>query len=497
MNFRPASAIAVALTVAACASKDDPAGPGPSPVPPTIESFYLSIGGAIRHGDQARLIWTAPNAETASIGPGIGTVSPAGDGSVTIRPAQSTTYTLTVQNSVGSATATLAVQVDFIPGLYVNATTGDDSRDGATPPTALRTLDEALERIGIGGSIFLTGATNPANATYATRIDLDGQDVSIYGGRDPATFFEGEGSFTSTIRPASGTPLVVRNTFTTLQYFDLVLDASNGGDHAVLVDAAGAMFERCTFDGTNCASGAAIVLEGTARVSVNACRVQGGRDRSYLETAGVRASTSSELSITNCFVDGGRAIDLSSGIEARGLVSVGFNTILVEVAGQGLDRNAACVRIVEGNPALGGNIFMGQGVGQRLGVIESAPGTNPSWLEGNLFVSVGVPPYINADGESPAVEAELNDERFTTNNANTVGGNYWSTDIGASALFESISSGNFHLVDPISGGGSNPAVDQGDSYLAKDAYRWQFDIDGDRRPTSNSGRNIDLGADEL
>jgi hypothetical protein len=497
MNLRPVSAIVLALTVAACSSKDDPAGPGPSPVPPTIESFFVSTGGSVRHGDTARLIWNAPNAETASIGPGIGTVSPASDGSVTIRPPETTTYTLTVQNSVGSATANLTVPVNFIPGLYVNSTTGDDSRDGATPPTAIRTLGEALDRVGSGGSIFLTGAANPANATYAASIDLDGEDVSIYGGRDPATFFEGEGNFPSTIRPTSGTPLVVRNTFTTLQYFDVVFDASNGGDHAVLVDAASAMFERCTFDATNCASGAAIALQGTARVSVNACRVQGGRDRTYLQTAGVRTSSSSELSITNCFVDGGRAIDLSSGIEARGIVNVGFNTILVEVAGQGLDRNAACVRIVEGNPALGGNIFMGQGSGRRLGVIETAPGTNPSFLEGNLFVSVGVPPYINADGESPEVEAELNDERFTTNNANTVGGNYWSTEVGASALFESLSNGNFHLVDPIPGGGSNPAVDQGDSYLAKDAYGWQYDIDGDRRPTTNSGRNIDLGADEL
>jgi hypothetical protein len=499
MRFRKTAAIGVACVAciaAGCSSSDEPAGPDPAdPVPPTIEEFYLSPGGAVRHGDSARLVWDAPNAETAAIAPGLGTVSPAADGSIFIRPVQGTTYTLTVSNSVGSATATLTVDVEYRPGLYVSAASGDDANAGTTPFTALRTLDAALARIGSGGAVFLAGASNPANATYTTAIDLDGRDVSIYAGLDPSTFFGGEGEFTSTVKPSAGTPLVVRNTATRLEIFDLVLDASNGGDYAALIDGAGANFERCTFDARNSATGTAIQLENDARVSMDACRVSAGRQMIYSETAGIRASAAGDLLVTNCFINGGRATLLSSGVEARGLVRLGFNTILAEITEQGAGRSAACVRILDGNPAIGGNILMGQGNGQRLGVMEGAVGTDPSWFEGNLFISLTVPPYLNADDLSPTSELELNTDRYTTDDPFTVGGNYWNEDVAATMLFQNFATEDYHLIDPTLDGQANPAVDRGDVYLAKEEYgAVRDDIDGARRPSF--GRELDLGADE-
>jgi hypothetical protein len=237
-------------------------------------------------------------------------------------------------------------------------------------------------------------------------------------------------------------------------------------------------------------------LEGNARVDVNACRVFAGRDRAYGETAGLRASSSSELLVTNCFIDGGLALDHASGIEARGIVRAGFNTIVFQVNSTGADRYASGIRILEGNPAIGGNIFVGQGTGQRIGVIETQPGTNPSWFEGNLFVAVTTPPYVNADGTSPTSEAELNEWEHTTQNASTVEGNLWPTDIGAAAMFRSLSNRDYHLVDPLPNGGDNPAVDRGDSYLKKLEYgAVARDFDHERRPTSAG--DLDLGADEI
>jgi hypothetical protein len=348
--------------------------------------------------------------------------------------------------------------------------------------------------VGGGVSIFLTGSTNPALGTYSDALIFDSQDVSIFGGRNPVTFFPDPAAIT-TLKPSSGVPLIVRNTTTKLQFFDLRFDAANGGSEAVRIDNAAAAFESCLFDARNSASGVALVLEGNARVDVNASRVYGGRDRPYLETAGVRASTGGQLLITNCFIDGGIALEHSSGIESRGMVRAGFNTIVFQMSATGLDRYASGIRILSGNPAIGGNIFVGQGSGQRVGIAETQPGTNPSWMEGNLFVGVTIPPYLNADGKSPVTEDELDHWEHTNGNPATVDGNLWPQDVPTNQLFSSLSLRDYHLVHPLPNGDPNPAINQGDTYLLKQEYgAITRDVDLTRRPTN--ARNLDLGADE-
>ncbi len=498
-GFPIAAAFALALLGPGCSSSDDPAGPGPEePVPPTIAQFFTSTANPLRHGDTTRLVWKAPNAEVAAISPGIGTVSPAQDGSVTIHPAVTTTYTLTVSNSLGSTSSQFTVEIDYPPGLYVSGAGGDDAGDGATPATALKTLGAAIARAGGGAAIYVTGAEFGSSGTYVVDAVLDGADVSIYGARDPATFFEAPATFTTTIRSASGTPLVVRNTATRLEYAFLRFDAAASGAEAVRVENAGATFRGCTFDASSSTSGTAVLLSGNARVTLDACRVLGGRDLLYPTTAGIRASAEGDLLVTNSFIDGGRATDSSAGIESRGVVRLGFNTILAEVTASGVGRRASAIRIVEGHPAIGGNILMGDGAGQRLCVEETTAGTNPSWLEGNLFISLTTPPYLNADGESPSsvddlegLEAHL----YTTGDFANVGGNFWSTTVAAQSLFANFAAGDFHLVNPLPGGGANPAVDRGALFLLKTEYgAVTRDVDLERRPSS--GADLDLGADE-
>lgn len=488
---------AAVLAFAGCSSDDNPVDPGPDETaPPTIDRFTVTGSLPLDHGESTKLLWKAPNAASAVITPGIGNVAPAQDGTFTIRPTETTTYTLTVSNSAGTAEAQFTVDVRYAPGLYVNSTSGDDDDLGTSPQTALRTLGEALTRLGGGGAIYLTGSPNPSIGTYPEALVFDSQDVSIFGGLNPETFFPDPVNSITIIKPASGVPLTVRNTTTKLQFFDLRFDASNGGSEAVRIENASAAFETCMFDGRNSAAGAAIVLEGSGRVDVNASRVYGGRDRLYLETAGVRASTAGELQITNCFIDGGLALEHSSGIEARGIVRAGFNTIVSQVSSPGFDQYSAGIRIVNGHPAIGGNIFVGQGAGQRLGVAETQAGsTNPSWFEGNLFVGVTIPPYLNADGESPTSEKELNQWEHTNGNASTVGGNYWPDEVAASTLFLSLPNRDYHLVHPLPNGDPNPAVDHGDVYLKKPEYgAVTRDFDGARRPTTAA--KLDLGADE-
>ena len=133
--------------------------------------------------------------------------------------------------------------------------------------------------------------------------------------------------------------------------------------------------------------------------------------------------------------------------------------------------------------------------GRRIGVLEDAVDTDPSWLEGNLFVALSQPPYVNDDGSGPSTEEDLNDPRFTTGNAN-VGENLLVEGVSTSSLFVDPTRQDFHLQGLLPGGAPNPAVDAGGTYLGKQEYGGvRDDIDGERRPTS--GAALDLGADEL
>jgi hypothetical protein len=493
-----------------CSESGDPAGPGPDPAaPPTIESFGVSDpDGIVLHGDFTTLRWRASGATSASLFPPAGAFGSPANGAVSIRPSQPVTYTLTVSNAYGEANAQVTVQVQYRAGMYVNPASGDDANGGQSPAVALATLGEALNRSLAGGVIFL------AAGTYTSTVSIDGAQVSIYGGLDPTTFFEGEprGAFVSVVRPTTGIPLSIRNSFGTMEISNISFDARD--THALgaeIVDAQARLL-YCTFDTRNSLSlptGVPAALSvrseaATAAVEVRSCRLFAARSLAALETRGVSleqgpAGGAVDATFANCFISGGRASNVSTGVlvDSDGNVGIGMCTIGAEITATGGPAvSSAAIRVLRGHPYIGGNIVFTRGNGPRFGIIEGAANTNPSSLEGNFFVSVGTIPYDNYDDLDAATEAELNDPQYTIL-GDVVGDNILETGLSVTNLLANVDQGDFHLVHPIGPPFliPNPAADRGSSWVAKSEYgAVGDDIDGDRRPSS--GEQVDLGADE-
>lgn len=76
---------------------------------PTIESFDANPDSIVS-GDSATLSWSVSDATEISIDPNVGSVSP--NGSVSVSPTKTTTYTLTATNDAGSVDATAVVSVN-------------------------------------------------------------------------------------------------------------------------------------------------------------------------------------------------------------------------------------------------------------------------------------------------------------------------------------------------------------------------------------------------
>jgi peptidoglycan-associated lipoprotein len=87
------------------------ATPAPPPASPTVN--LQASPTTIQRGGSATLTWSSTNATTLSLSPGIGNVSAEGTQSVT--PSDSTTYTLTATGPGGNADATVHITVSAPP----------------------------------------------------------------------------------------------------------------------------------------------------------------------------------------------------------------------------------------------------------------------------------------------------------------------------------------------------------------------------------------------
>jgi hypothetical protein len=499
-----------ALSLAGCSSSDDPMGPGgPDPVlPPEIQDFSIAdADGIITHGDFTTLRWTAPGAAEISILPIVGQgLAPQG-GTVSIRPHAPTTYVIVVRNSQGTARDSVHVDIRYRPGVYVKANGGDDAAAGTDITTPVATLAEALSRTGAGGTIFL------AAGTYAEPLAITGAQVSVYGGLDPVTYFEGQPAslYRSNVRPASGVPLSVRDTPGIMEISNVVFDARDTESVAAEVVDAQARLLGCTLDARSAAvlsaDGAAalrIVSTGPgANVEARGCRIFGPRQVSTSESRGVSveqatAAVAANLLLANCFVDGGRGDVRSSGVyvDSFGTVDLGMCTIGAETLVPGLGQDTpAAIRIARGSPRIGGNILFTRGGGQRWGIQETSTLANPSTLEGNLFISVGGTPYDNFDTFDPSTQAELQLPLYTIEPNVTVGDNLLVNQLSITQIVADVDAQDYHL-KPVAPGVANPAVDTGLSWVGKPEYGSAVleDIDGDNRP--NFFAQWDRGADE-
>lgn len=107
-----------------------------TPSSPPVASLTVSPLTPILPGSTALLTYSCSNAATsASIDNGVGSVSPAASGSVSVTPGSSTTYTLTCTNANGSGTAQATVSVVSLPDLTAGAITPTTATAGT--PTAL------------------------------------------------------------------------------------------------------------------------------------------------------------------------------------------------------------------------------------------------------------------------------------------------------------------------------------------------------------------------
>jgi peptidoglycan-associated lipoprotein len=117
--------VLLALFAAGCKKKTPPPAPPPPPSapmttapPPTasaapIIAQFTAEPSSIERGQSATLRWSVSNATEISIDPSVGSV-PA-NGSRTVFPSNSTTYTLTARGEGGSKTATATVNVASAP----------------------------------------------------------------------------------------------------------------------------------------------------------------------------------------------------------------------------------------------------------------------------------------------------------------------------------------------------------------------------------------------
>ena len=86
--------------------------------PPTIDSFTADAG-TIVEGGSTILSWSSTGAEYASINNGIGSVEV--NGSATVYPVVTTTYTLTLTNTYGTDSSSLTITVNNLPQVSITA----------------------------------------------------------------------------------------------------------------------------------------------------------------------------------------------------------------------------------------------------------------------------------------------------------------------------------------------------------------------------------------
>jgi peptidoglycan-associated lipoprotein len=115
---------AALLVVAGCHKKTPPPpptppAPAPAPAKPTVS--FSADPSSINKGQSAKLTWSSTDANNVSISPEVGAVTP--QGSTTVTPSDSTTYTITASGPGGSAEATAHVTVNAPPPPPVHEST--------------------------------------------------------------------------------------------------------------------------------------------------------------------------------------------------------------------------------------------------------------------------------------------------------------------------------------------------------------------------------------
>lgn len=116
------SACALTLVVAGCNKKPPKAAPSTYSPPPAAVKPTVSLSAdktSINPGESAKLSWTSTDATNVSIAPEVGAVT--AQGTTTVTPGTSTTYTITASGPGGNADATVRIAVATAPPVTTEA----------------------------------------------------------------------------------------------------------------------------------------------------------------------------------------------------------------------------------------------------------------------------------------------------------------------------------------------------------------------------------------
>ena len=167
--------------------------------PPTSPSVALSASPAsAQAGQTVTLTWSSTNATAINLEPSLGRV--ALQGSTTVKPTQSTTYTVTATGPGGSAHAT--AQVTVTPAPSPAAVPERSQEEISTDQRQMRGLDEQIQEIksdalrmsaelnqleekllypsGTQVAIFVELAKGDTMRLDSVRLQIDGQLVAQY-----------------------------------------------------------------------------------------------------------------------------------------------------------------------------------------------------------------------------------------------------------------------------------------------------------------------------
>ena len=156
-----------------------------TPRPPTA-SLSVDPEEIFNAGDGATLTWSTANASSASIDQGVGEVTPVADGSTTVYPAGTTTYTLTASGPGGSASDTATVYTVDTQQSLTATLTAEPAAITSGGSATLRWTSEGADRAeidqGVGSVTPLAGGsvsvTPSATTTYTlTATSGEGEDA--------------------------------------------------------------------------------------------------------------------------------------------------------------------------------------------------------------------------------------------------------------------------------------------------------------------------------
>jgi hypothetical protein len=167
--------------------------------PPASPSVALSASPtSAQAGQQVKLMWSSTNATSITLEPSVGSV--AAQGSTTVKPYKSTTYTVIATGPGGSAHA--SAQVTITPAPPQAAVQKPSQEDISSDQQQMRGLDEQIQEIksdslrmaadmsqleekllypsGTQVAIFVELAKGDTMRLDAVRLQIDGQLVAHY-----------------------------------------------------------------------------------------------------------------------------------------------------------------------------------------------------------------------------------------------------------------------------------------------------------------------------